>query len=125
MRKHHDHSLDDFTFPVDQALLVRLKPETAKTELNIERLTQLSFNFRNPSYSAEQGNAPTRGARWMDGPWRMDFSRTASIDITKRQRHLNQFWGDFIDVIGAVAPHFAITPRQLGRRIGELMKKKD
>lgn len=33
---------DGFTLPVDQALLVLLDQEIAKTELNIERLTQLT-----------------------------------------------------------------------------------
>ncbi|WP_370557634.1 DUF2787 family protein [Edwardsiella tarda] len=120
-------SLDDFTLPVDQALPVRLKPEIATTELNIERLTQMTFNFRNPSYSAEPGSEPPvkiRLNRGLDG-WLFDYVTNFSVDITKRQHHLNQFLGDFIDVIGAVAPHFAITHRQLGRRIGELMKKKD
>ncbi|MGL5607923.1 MAG: DUF2787 domain-containing protein, partial [Aeromonas veronii] len=46
---------DGFALPVAQALLVQLNQEVAKTELNLERLTQLTVNFRNPGYSAEQG----------------------------------------------------------------------
>ncbi|WP_425969038.1 DUF2787 domain-containing protein [Aeromonas dhakensis] len=66
---------DDFALPVDQALLVLLNQEIAKTELNIERLTQLTFNFRNPGYSTEQvGVHPVeiRLIRGLDG-WLFDY----------------------------------------------------
>ena len=64
-----------FALPVDQALLVQLNQEVAKTELNIERLTQLTFNFRSPTYSPEQGGAhpvEIRLIRGLDG-WLFDY----------------------------------------------------
>ena len=64
-----------FALPVDQALLVQLNQEVAKTEINIERLTQLTFNFRNPGYSAEQGGGhpvEIRLIRGLDG-WLFDY----------------------------------------------------
>ena len=66
---------DGFALPVDQALLILLNQEVAKTELNIERLTQLTFNFRNPGYSAEQGGVhpvEIRLIRGLDG-WLFDY----------------------------------------------------
>ena len=66
---------DGFALPVDHALLVLLNQEVAKTELNIERLTQLTFNFRNPGYSAEQGGVhpvEIRLIRGLDG-WLFDY----------------------------------------------------
>ena len=66
---------DGFAMPVAQALLVLLNQEVAKTELNIERLTQLTFNFRNPGYSAEQGGVhpvEIRLIRGLDG-WLFDY----------------------------------------------------
>jgi hypothetical protein len=59
-----------FALPVAQALLVLLDQEVAKAELNLERLTQLTFNFRNPGYSAEQGGVhpvEIRLIRGLDG----------------------------------------------------------
>lgn len=66
---------DGFALPVDQALLVLLNQEIAKTELNIERLTQLTFNFRNPGYSAEQGGVHPVEIRLIRGPdgWLFDY----------------------------------------------------
>ncbi len=67
--------LDGFALPVAQALLVLLNQEVAKTELDIERLTQLTFNFRNPGYSAEQGGVhpvEIRLIRGLDG-WLFDY----------------------------------------------------
>ena len=64
-----------FALPVDQALLVQLNQEVAKTEINIERLTQLTFNFRSPTYSPEQGGAhpvEIRLIRGLDG-WLFDY----------------------------------------------------
>jgi integrase len=64
-----------FALPVDQGLLILLNQEAAKTELNIERLTQLTFNFRNPGYSAEQGGVhpvEIRLIRGLDG-WLFDY----------------------------------------------------
>ncbi|HHQ4774128.1 TPA: DUF2787 domain-containing protein [Aeromonas veronii] len=66
---------DGFALPVDQELLILLNREVAKTELNIERLTQLTFNFRNPGYSAEQGGVhpvEIRLIRGLDG-WLFDY----------------------------------------------------
>ena len=64
-----------FALPVDQALLVQLNQEVAKTEINIERLTQRTFNFRSPTYSPEQGGAhpvELRLIRGLDG-WLFDY----------------------------------------------------
>ncbi len=66
---------DGFALPVAQALLILLNQEVAKTELNIDRLTQLTFNFRNPGYSAEQGGVhpvEIRLIRGLDG-WLFDY----------------------------------------------------
>ena len=46
---------DGFALPVAQALLVLLDQEIAKTELNLERLTQLTFNFRNRHSAPDLG----------------------------------------------------------------------
>ena len=48
---------DGFALPVAQALLELLNQEVANIDLNLERLTQLTFNFRSPNYSTEQGVA--------------------------------------------------------------------
>lgn len=48
---------DGFALPVTQALLALLNQEVANIGLNLERLTQLTFNFRSPTYSPEQGGA--------------------------------------------------------------------
>ena len=66
---------DGFALPVDQALLVLLNQEIAKTELNIESLTQLTFNFRNPGYSAEQGGVHPVEIRLVRGldDWLFDY----------------------------------------------------
>ncbi len=61
---------DGFALPVDQALLILLNQEVAKTELNIERLTQLTFNFATPatvpSKAACTGrDPPDPWARWL------------------------------------------------------------
>ena len=47
---------DGFALPVDQALLVLLNQEIAKTELNLERLTQLTSTFAIPA------TAPSKAA---------------------------------------------------------------
>ena len=66
---------DGFALPVDQALLLLLNQEIAKTELNIESLTQLTFNFRNPGYSAEQGGVHPVEIRLVRGldDWLFDY----------------------------------------------------
>ncbi len=66
---------DGFALSVTHALLVQLNQEVANTELNPERLTQLTFNFRNPGYSAEQGGVhpvEIRLIRGLDG-WLFDY----------------------------------------------------
>jgi hypothetical protein len=66
---------EGFALPVAQALLVLLCQEVAKTSLDLERLTQLTFNFRNPGYSAEQGGVhpvEIRLIRGLDG-WLFDY----------------------------------------------------
>ena len=64
-----------FALPVAQTLLVLLCQEVANTSLDLERLTQLTFNFRNPGYSAEQGGVhpvEIRLIRGLDG-WLFDY----------------------------------------------------
>ncbi|MCY9834650.1 DUF2787 domain-containing protein [Aeromonas media] len=66
---------DGFALPVAHALLVLLNQEVANTALNLERLTQLTFNFRNPGYSAEQGGVhpvEIRLIRGLNG-WLFDY----------------------------------------------------
>lgn len=46
---------DGFALPVTPALLALLSQEAERTDLDLGRCTQLTFNFRNPGYSAEQG----------------------------------------------------------------------
>ncbi|MCR6741698.1 DUF2787 domain-containing protein, partial [Aeromonas dhakensis] len=48
---------DGFALPVTPALLTQLRQEAANIGLNLECLTQLTFNFRSPTYSPEQGGA--------------------------------------------------------------------
>ncbi|MCR3931082.1 DUF2787 domain-containing protein [Aeromonas caviae] len=58
-----------------QALLTLLNHEVANIGLNLERLTQLTFNFRSPTYSPEQGGAhpvEIRLIRGLDG-WLFDY----------------------------------------------------
>lgn len=66
---------DGFALPVTQALLTLLNQEVANIGLNLERLTQLTFNFRSPTYSPEQGGAhpvEIRLIRGLDG-WLFDY----------------------------------------------------
>ncbi len=66
---------DGFALPVTQALLTLLNHEVANIGLNLERLTQLTFNFRSPTYSPEQGGAhpvEIRLIRGLDG-WLFDY----------------------------------------------------
>jgi len=61
---------DGFALPVAQALLALLNQEVAHTGLDLDRLTQLTFNFRSPTYSPEQGGAhpvEIRLIRGLDG----------------------------------------------------------
>ncbi len=45
---------DGFALPVAQALLALLNQEAATIGLNLERLTQLTFNFRSPTGLVDQ-----------------------------------------------------------------------
>jgi len=66
---------DGFALPVAQTLLTQLCQEVANTSLDLERLTQLTFNFRNPGYSAEQGGVhpvEIRLIRGLEG-WLFDY----------------------------------------------------
>ena len=66
---------DGFALPVAQALLALLNQEVAHTGLDLDRLTQLTFNFRSPTYSPEQGGAhpvEIRLIRGLDG-WLFDY----------------------------------------------------
>ena len=66
---------DGFALPVAQALIALLNQEVAHTGLDLERLSQLTFNFRSPTYSPEQGGAhpvEIRLIRGLDG-WLFDY----------------------------------------------------
>ncbi|MGL6416349.1 DUF2787 domain-containing protein [Aeromonas sp. 102P] len=66
---------DGFALPVAQALLTLLSQEVAHLGLNLERLTQLTFNFHNPGFSVEQGGVhpvEIRLIRGLDG-WLFDY----------------------------------------------------
>ena len=66
---------DGFALPVAQALLALLCQEVAKTSLDLERLTQLTFTFRNPGSSAEQGGVHPVEIRLVRGldDWLFDY----------------------------------------------------
>ena len=67
--------LGAFALPVAQALLALLNQEVANIGLHLEHLTQLTFNFRSPTYSPEQGGAhpvEIRLIRGLDG-WLFDY----------------------------------------------------
>ncbi|QJT26508.1 DUF2787 domain-containing protein [Aeromonas media] len=64
-----------FALPVTQALLALLNQEVAHIGLNLECLTQLTFNFRSPTYSPDQGGVhpvEIRLIRGLDG-WLFDY----------------------------------------------------
>ncbi|MEA9415994.1 DUF2787 domain-containing protein [Aeromonas caviae] len=66
---------DGFALPVCQALLALLSQEAERTDLDLGHCTQLTFNFRNPGYSAEQGGVhpvEIRLIRGLDG-WLFDY----------------------------------------------------
>ncbi len=66
---------DGFALPVTPALLALLSQEAERTDLDLGRCTQLTFNFRNPGYSAEQGGVhpvEIRLVRGLDG-WLFDY----------------------------------------------------
>ncbi|MGL6050474.1 MAG: DUF2787 family protein [Aeromonas salmonicida] len=68
-------SRDGFALPVAQALLALLNQEVANTGLDQERLTQLTFNFRSPGYSAETGGVHPVELRLIRGlhGWVFDY----------------------------------------------------
>ena len=66
---------DGFTLPVAPALLALLEQEVTRTALDLARQTQLTFNFRNPGYTPEQGGVhpvELRLIRGLDG-WLFDY----------------------------------------------------
>ncbi|MFM5181228.1 DUF2787 domain-containing protein [Aeromonas veronii] len=66
---------DGFALPVTPAFLTQLHQALANTTLDLERLTQLTFNFRSPTYSPEQGGVhpvEVRLIRGLDG-WLFDY----------------------------------------------------
>ncbi|MFQ2420870.1 DUF2787 domain-containing protein [Aeromonas caviae] len=66
---------DGFALPVSQALLTLLSKEVEGTDLDLGRCTQLTFNFRNPGYSAEQGGVHPVEIRLVRGldDWLFDY----------------------------------------------------
>ena len=66
---------DGISLPVSQALLILLSQEAERTELDLNRCTQLTFNFRNPGYSAEQGGIHPVEIRLVRGldDWLFDY----------------------------------------------------
>ena len=66
---------DGISLPVSQALLILLSQEAERTDLNLSRCTQLTFNFRNPGYSAEQGGVHPVEIRLVRGldDWLFDY----------------------------------------------------
>ena len=66
---------DGFALPVAPALIALLNQEITNLDLNLERLTQLTFSFRSPTYNPEQGGAhpvEIRLIRGLDG-WLFDY----------------------------------------------------
>ena len=66
---------DGISLPVSQALLALLSQEAERTDLDLGRCTQLTFNFRNPGYSAEQGGVHPVEIRLVRGlnDWLFDY----------------------------------------------------
>ncbi|QDO75032.1 DUF2787 domain-containing protein [Aeromonas caviae] len=66
---------DGFALPVTPALLALLSQEAERTDLDLGRCTQLTFNFRNPGYSAEQGGVHPVEIRLVRGldDWLFDY----------------------------------------------------
>ena len=66
---------DGISLPVSQALLALLSQEAERTDLDLGRCTQLTFNFRNPGYSAEQGGVHPVEIRLVRGldDWLVDY----------------------------------------------------
>ena len=66
---------DGFALPVCQTLLTLLSQEAKRSDLDLGRCTQLTFNFRNPGYSAEQGGVHPVEIRLVRGldDWLFDY----------------------------------------------------
>ena len=66
---------DGISLPVSQALLILLHQEAERTNLDLVRCTQLTFHFRNPGYSAEQGGVHPVEIRLVRGldDWLFDY----------------------------------------------------
>lgn len=66
---------DGISLPVNQALLNLLSQEAERTEFDLNRCTELTFNFRNPGYSAEQGGVHPVEIRLVRGldDWLFDY----------------------------------------------------
>ncbi len=66
---------DGISLPVSQALLILLNQEAERTNLDLVRCTQLTFHFRNPGYSAEQGGVHPVEIRLVRGldDWLFDY----------------------------------------------------
>ena len=66
---------EGISLPVCQALLTTLCQEIELTTLDLERFTELTFNFRNPGYHPETGGVhpvEIRLIRGLDG-WLFDY----------------------------------------------------
>ncbi len=66
---------EGISLPVCQSLLALLSQEAGRTDLDLSRCTQLTFNFRNPGYSSEQGGihpVEIRLVRELDD-WLIDY----------------------------------------------------
>lgn len=66
---------DGISLPVSQALLILLNQEAERTNLDLVRCTQITFHFRNPGYSAEQGGVHPVEIRLVRGldDWLFDY----------------------------------------------------
>ena len=66
---------DGISLPVSQALLILLSQEAERTDLDLNRCTQLTFHVRNPGYSAEQGGIHPVEIRLVRGldDWLFDY----------------------------------------------------
>ena len=66
---------ENISLPVCQALLTLLSQEAERTDLDLGRCTQLTFNFRNSGYSAEQGGVHPVEIRLVRGldDWLFDY----------------------------------------------------
>lgn len=66
---------DGISLPVCQSLLSMLSQEAERTDLDLGCCTQLTFNFRNPGYSPEQGGVHPVEIRLVRGldDWLFDY----------------------------------------------------